>query len=84
MSTLFKHLCGYAERGRISFAMPGHKGGRGLSADFKARISQIDVTELADTESPVSYTHLISYSLVSSSYLVFMDFTISFILYHKF
>lgn len=50
MKTLFAHLCGYAELGRISFAMPGHKGGRGFSADFKEKLVMTDVTELADTE----------------------------------
>lgn len=36
--------------GRASFAMPGHKGGRGFSEEFKNKIAKIDVTELADTE----------------------------------
>ena len=50
MSTLFEHLSNYAKKNRISFAMPGHKGGAGLSCDFKSSIAEIDVTELADTE----------------------------------
>lgn len=50
MTTLFDKLMNYAETGRISFAMPGHKGGAGLSAEFKEHIAEIDVTELADTE----------------------------------
>lgn len=50
MKNLFERLSQYASRGRISFAMPGHKGGRGLSEAFKRSIAQIDVTELADTE----------------------------------
>lgn len=50
MKTLYEHLCGYAGLDRISFAMPGHKGGRGFSREFKARLAEIDVTELADTE----------------------------------
>ena len=50
MKNLFEKLSAYAEKGRISFAMPGHKGGRGLSSEFKNKIAQIDVTELADTE----------------------------------
>lgn len=50
METLFEHLCRYADSGRISFAMPGHKGGRGFSEEFKSRLCTIDVTELADTE----------------------------------
>lgn len=50
MSTLFKHLLTYAKKNRISFAMPGHKGGAGLLEEFKNHIAQIDVTELSDTE----------------------------------
>lgn len=50
MSTLFKHLCGYADKKRISFAMPGHKGGRGFSDEFRRRLCEIDVTELSGTE----------------------------------
>ncbi len=50
MSTLFEHLSRYADKNRISFAMPGHKGGAGLAEEFKSRIAQIDVTELSDTE----------------------------------
>lgn len=50
MSTLFKHLLTYAKKNRISFAMPGHKGGAGLLDEFKNHIAQIDVTELSDTE----------------------------------
>lgn len=50
MKTLFEHLCEYADKNRISFAMPGHKGGRGLSDEFKRRLCELDVTELSDTE----------------------------------
>ncbi len=50
MKSLFHKLSLYAESGRISFAMPGHKGGRGFSEEFKNKITEIDVTELADTE----------------------------------
>ncbi len=50
MKNLFEKLSAYAEKKRISFAMPGHKGGRGLSEEFKNKIAEIDVTELADTE----------------------------------
>ncbi|MBQ7793930.1 MAG: aminotransferase class I/II-fold pyridoxal phosphate-dependent enzyme [Clostridia bacterium] len=50
MKSLFDKLTAYADRHRISFAMPGHKGGRGLSEEFKSNIARIDVTELADTE----------------------------------
>ena len=50
MSTLFEHLLSYAKKNRISFAMPGHKGGAGLFDEFKKHIAQIDVTELSDTE----------------------------------
>ncbi len=51
MDTLFSRLLDYAKKKRISFAMPGHKGGRGFSEEFKSRVFEIDVTELPDTES---------------------------------
>lgn len=50
MKNLFEKLSAYAEKKRISFAMPGHKGGRGFSEEFKNKIAEIDVTELKDTE----------------------------------
>lgn len=50
MKNLFEKLTRYARLGRASFAMPGHKGGRGFSEEFKNKIAEIDVTELADTE----------------------------------
>ncbi|MBS7299289.1 MAG: aminotransferase class V-fold PLP-dependent enzyme [Eubacteriales bacterium] len=50
MSTLFDHLLTYSKKNRISFAMPGHKGGAGLLAELKNHIGEIDVTELSDTE----------------------------------
>ncbi|MEE0944023.1 MAG: aminotransferase class I/II-fold pyridoxal phosphate-dependent enzyme [Clostridia bacterium] len=50
MNTLFEHLLSYAKKNRISFAMPGHKGGAGLFKEFKKHIAEIDVTELSDTE----------------------------------
>lgn len=43
---LYEHLRRYASENRISFAMPGHKNGRGLRSD----LSSLDVTELAATE----------------------------------
>ncbi len=47
MSTpLYDRLKGYAEKNRISFAMPGHKNGRGLKKDLLS----LDVTELPLTE----------------------------------
>jgi len=51
MDTLFSRLLDYAKKKRISFAMPGHKGGRGFSEEFKTRVFEMDVTELPDTES---------------------------------
>lgn len=43
---LYEHLIGYTAKNRISFAMPGHKNGRGLRND----ILSVDVTELPVTE----------------------------------
>lgn len=43
---LYEHLRRYASENRISFAMPGHKNGRGLRRDLVS----LDVTELAATE----------------------------------
>lgn len=60
MKTLHQHLCDYAELERISFAMPGHKGGRGLLSDFKSNIAKIDVTELPDTENLHAPRHILS------------------------
>lgn len=43
---LYKRLKSYADKNRISFAMPGHKNGRGLRTDLLS----LDVTELDETE----------------------------------
>ena len=43
---LYERLKSYAEKNRISFAMPGHKNGRGLKKDLVS----LDVTELDETE----------------------------------
>lgn len=43
---LYEHLRRYASQNRISFAMPGHKNGRGLRHD----LASLDVTELDATE----------------------------------
>ncbi len=43
---LYDRLAGYAVKNRISFAMPGHKNGRGLKKDLLS----LDVTELDQTE----------------------------------
>ena len=43
---LYEHLRKYAEQNRISFAMPGHKNGRGL----RSGLVSLDVTELPVTE----------------------------------
>ncbi len=43
---LYEHLKNYAKKNRISFAMPGHKNGRGLKKDLLS----LDVTELDETE----------------------------------
>ncbi len=45
---IFEMLEGYKKKKRISFAMPGHKGGRGLGN--RAGIFSLDVTELPDTD----------------------------------
>lgn len=47
---LFEQLNRYTKKRRISFAMPGHKGGKGLDRAFKKQIYKYDVTELEDTE----------------------------------
>lgn len=47
---LFSKIEEYAHRGRVSFAMPGHKGGRGLFRALASRPFRFDVTELPDTE----------------------------------
>ena len=43
---LYERLKNYADQKRISFAMPGHKNGRGLKKD----LITLDVTELDATE----------------------------------
>lgn len=43
---LYERLSAYAKQKRISFAMPGHKNGRGL----KKNLLSLDVTELDTTE----------------------------------
>ncbi len=43
---LYERLVAYRAKNRISFAMPGHKNGRGLKRDLLS----LDVTELAETE----------------------------------
>lgn len=43
---LYERLKAYTKQNRISFAMPGHKNGRGLKKDLLS----LDVTELALTE----------------------------------
>ncbi len=45
---IFSMLEHYRKKERISFAMPGHKGGRGLGQG--AGLFSLDVTELADTD----------------------------------
>lgn len=50
MKSLFEHLLDYSQINRTSFAMPGHKGGRGFSDEFSKNIARIDTTELPDTE----------------------------------
>ncbi len=42
---LYEHLLAYSKQNRISFAMPGHKNGRGLKKDLLS----LDVTELSAT-----------------------------------
>lgn len=43
---LYERLLSYAAQNRISFAMPGHKNGRGLNKNLMS----LDVTELESTE----------------------------------
>ncbi len=42
---IYEKLKRHYDENRVSFAMPGHKNGRGLNCDF----SRLDVTELAST-----------------------------------
>lgn len=46
IAPLYERLKNYADQNRISFAMPGHKNGRGLKKDLVS----LDVTELDATE----------------------------------
>lgn len=50
MQTIYDRLKSYAALGRISFAMPGHKGGAGIPQQYKSSFFELDVTELPDTE----------------------------------
>ena len=50
-SEIFKLLNTYKNKNHISFAMPGHKNGRGISSELRKSFFELDVTELADTES---------------------------------
>jgi len=45
MPKMYEAVKGYNEKKRISFAMPGHKGGKGIDIDVK----KFDVTELCGT-----------------------------------
>lgn len=47
---LFDKLNEYKNKKHTSFAMPGHKGGKGILKKFKKNIFKYDVTELEDTE----------------------------------
>lgn len=47
---LYLKLKEYSSRKRISFAMPGHKGGNGIAREFSKKIMKYDVTELSDTD----------------------------------
>ena len=63
---LYEHLLAYSKQNRISFAMPGHKNGRGLKKDLLS----LDVTELSETENlihPGEYV-LKAQELLSSLY----------------
>ncbi|MCX7714562.1 MAG: aminotransferase class I/II-fold pyridoxal phosphate-dependent enzyme [Clostridia bacterium] len=40
----------YVSKKRISFSMPGHKGGQGMPKGFDKKLLKYDVTELADTD----------------------------------
>lgn len=59
---LFDQLSSYPKKRRVSFAMPGHKGGKGLDIKFKKNIYKYDVTELEDTEN----LHYPNHSLMQS------------------
>lgn len=49
--TLIEILDEYKNSGNISFAMPGHKGGRGIKKLLRENFFALDVTELEETES---------------------------------
>ena len=48
ITPIFEMLENYRQKRRISFAMPGHKGGEGLGN--RAGVFSMDVTELPDTD----------------------------------
>lgn len=48
--TLLKKLLQFRKKDKISFHIPGHKGGAGLSARYKNNAFAIDVTEFAETD----------------------------------
>ena len=50
-SRLAKRLEQYRNLRRISLAMPGHKGGRGIPDELRKHFFSYDVTELSDTDS---------------------------------
>lgn len=50
-SEIFELLNTYKNKNHVSFAMPGHKNGRGIQQELKKNFFDYDVTELADTES---------------------------------
>ncbi|MBQ3573376.1 MAG: aminotransferase class I/II-fold pyridoxal phosphate-dependent enzyme [Clostridia bacterium] len=48
--SLLKELKKFAKKDKISMHIPGHKGGRGLSAYFKKSAFSIDLTEVEGTD----------------------------------
>lgn len=59
---LFDKIDEYARRRRVSFAMPGHKGGKGLDRAIQHNPFRLDVTELSDTEDLYAPSHALSSS----------------------
>ncbi len=48
--TLLESIKAFNKKDRVSFHIPGHKGGKGLNRDFKENAFRLDVTEFNETD----------------------------------
>lgn len=48
--SLYQELKKFSQKDRVSFHIPGHKGGEGLSSDWKKDAFSLDVTEFDETD----------------------------------